>query len=76
MTKAAVDLSEFEAASPTKLVCFFTRLDETQREKVTAAKEAGYSYPTISKVMATWGIKVGSSTIGRHYQGGCACATA
>ena len=74
MPKAAPDLSEFDAIAPAKLGCWFSRLTEDQQAKVTAAKAAGHSNPTIAKVVTSWGVESTRSPVANHFAGACGCA--
>lgn len=68
------DLSEFEAVhTPAARRCWFQRLAEPQREKVVAAREAGYSCKDIATVVSAWGIPLGASGASRHFGRCCAC---
>lgn len=72
MPKAPVDLAEF-AALATPHRCWFTRLDEEQKAKVNAAKEAGYSSRVIAEVVNSWGVKTSRSPIQNHFSSDHAC---
>lgn len=71
----AVDLHEFEEAAPVpRRTCWYSaKIDDAQREKVTAARTAGYSYATIRKVLSDWGVTVGDSSLTSHFNKQCAC---
>lgn len=69
----AIDLDEFEAKAPIKNRCWHSRLSDDQRGKVDAAKGAGYSGPTIAKVVTDWGVKISGSSINAHYSDGHNC---
>ena len=74
MGAKAVALDEFEAVGkPKGAGCWFQRLTAEQQEKVTAAHEAGYSFPTITRVVNGWGIEIGRSRLGDHFRKGCSC---
>jgi hypothetical protein len=74
-TPRKVDLSEFyELGHPNSKGCWFaSRLNDEQREKVTSAHSAGFSYRLISTVLSKWDIDVKSTTIGGHFTGQCSC---
>ena len=74
MGAKAVALDEFESAGPLKPArCWFARLTAEQQEKVAAAHEAGYSQPTIARVVNSWGVAVSRSRVGEHLRGSCSC---
>ena len=70
---SAIDLSEFDSVAPGRLKCWASQLSDEQLAKVTAARAAGHSYPTISKVVTGWGVKVSSSAVANHANGDCLC---
>ncbi len=72
--KAAPDLSEFEAIAP-KLgrECWAASLTPEQKEKIERARENGYSYLTISRVINGWGHKTSASATAAHLRGECRC---
>lgn len=70
----APSLDEFAAVGrPKQQHCWFQRLDPGQQEKATAAHEAGYSHPTIAKVVNGWGIPISRGRVGEHFRGACSC---
>ncbi len=70
----AVSLDEFAAAGQLPNTrCWFQRLNDEQREKVTAAYGAGYSQRTIAKVVSDWGVSVRRTQVGEHLRGACSC---
>lgn len=72
--KAAVDLSEFAAiGKPVRAGCWFSRLDDDQKNKVLKAREAGYSAVTIRSVMASWDERVSKSSFLDHFRNTCKC---
>lgn len=73
MPQSLPDLSEFEAKSPVKNRCWYSRLDAEQRAKADAAKAAGYSTGTIARVVTDWGVKITGSPISNHYSEGHTC---
>ena len=73
MTEVAIDLSEFDAAAPSRSTCWHRKLSEEQQAKVDAAHAAGYGRKTIAKVVSDWGVKISSSPVGNHYSAGHEC---
>lgn len=78
MTKAVLDLAEFDAAvTRPGGKCWALKLTDDQRERIAAAKEAGHAGSTIHRVVTgNWGIVAGKQQVLRHLRGECACATA
>lgn len=73
-----VELSEFAKLGVPRgsreRICWFRRLDATQREKVLKAREAGYTYIVIASVVSGWGIATSPSSLSFHFNGNCICA--
>lgn len=70
------DLSEFEAIRPpvNGRLCWFAHLTDEQKDKVTKAKESGYSGEVIAKVVSSWGTPIKLNSIYVHFRGSCACS--
>lgn len=71
----SLDLSEFEKVAPPRngTTCWADKLTPEQEQKVLAARVAGYSYKTISKVVTGWGIPVSEGSVNNHLTGVCKC---
>ena len=79
VSEKVIDLSEFEATRLPPGGCWFTKLTDEQREKVMAARAAGYSYVQITSVVRSWGITgirggpIGDNGVRNHIGRRCSC---